>query len=181
MDVRELLEIFATVAVIGGIVLALLVGVGTFAPDLKPRVNTFWRSRPISASAWFWSKYMIGAGAMLLTIGLPALAATWWSSVREVPVEQLSGFFFMIASCGLLWLLMFAIAVATTCLVRHTLYASILAVGVVTMLVVATFWKAVTTGEPPSAVYVLGMLSGACLAFTLLGWWLAKRDIVAYQ
>src|SRR5437764_15316021 len=123
MDVRELLEIFATVAVIGGIVLALLIGVGTFAPDLEPRVNTFWRSRPISASAWFWSKYMIGAGAMILTLGLPALAATWWIHGRAVPEGQIGGFVVTIAAFGALWLLVFATAVATTCVVRHTLYA----------------------------------------------------------
>jgi hypothetical protein len=48
---------FAMLACVGGFVLALLIGVGTFLPDLERRVNTFWRSRPISAHHWFWTKY----------------------------------------------------------------------------------------------------------------------------
>jgi hypothetical protein len=175
------LEVFAVVAVLCGLVLALLIGVGTFAPDLEPRVNTFWRSRPISPGSWFWSKYAVGAGAMLLTLGLPALAAVWWPHGREIWEDDRGAFFSTIAIVGLVWLLVFATAAAVTCVVRHTLYASILVVGAVVLFMTAVFWRATTMGEQPSNAYLVSMFAATCLFTTALGWWLAKRDIVAYQ
>ena len=47
--IEKTLEVFSVFAGLGGFLLALLIGVGTFSADLEPRVNTFWRSRPISA------------------------------------------------------------------------------------------------------------------------------------
>ena len=98
-----------------------------------------------------------------------------------MPEGQQAGFLAIAAVFGLVWLLIFTTAVAITCVVRHTLYASILAVGAVVLFVIAIFWRATTIGEPPSSAYLLGMFGGACLLTTVLGWWLAKRDVVVYQ
>lgn len=175
------LELFPVIALLGGFLLALLIGVGTFAADLEPRVNTFWRSRPISASAWFWSKYLIGAAAMLLTLGLPALCCACWLYGRNLPADQAVEFVLVTVAWGLAWLLVFAVAAATACVVRHTLYASILTTGVVIAFVATVFWRASTTGIPPSSAYVVAVISGGVFAATLAGWWLAVRDVVAYQ
>jgi len=63
--------IFATAAGAGGFALAMFLGVGLFAYDLEPRTNTFWRSRPISAQQWFWTKFAAGFVALVVTVGLP--------------------------------------------------------------------------------------------------------------
>jgi hypothetical protein len=185
MDIAQrseiILALFSGTAVTVGFLLALLIGVGTFAPDLEPRVNTFWRSRPISVSAWFWSKYLIGALAMLLTLGLPALASAYWSHDHHLPSQQNKEFIYTAISWGLVWLLAFAVAVATTCVVRHTLYASILTVGIVLLYTIAVFWQNSTTGHPPSNEYVVASFGVGSLTATALGWWFAVRDLVAYQ
>ena len=43
-----------------GFLFATLIGVGVFLRDLEPGLNTFWRSRPIPTSHWFWTKIPFG-------------------------------------------------------------------------------------------------------------------------
>jgi hypothetical protein len=63
------------IAVLIAAVAALLVPIAVFVPDLDPRINTFWRSRPISPTCWFWATYGTALVAMIATIAL--LAAPW--------------------------------------------------------------------------------------------------------
>ena len=122
---------FAMTATLGGYALALLIGVGTFAPDLEPGINAFWRSRPISVHQWFWSKFVIGFGGLLVTLGLPTLI---------IAVLALRSLHHLAMPADPLWILLgwfgiYSAAVLSTCLVRHVLYSAILAVG----LTVASF------------------------------------------
>lgn len=116
--------VYARVAIIFGFFIALVAGIGVALQDLSPRLNTFWRSRPIRPDLWFWVKYLTGLVVVLATIYLPIflLFALGQDSVYEgidypevlaVPAGQIA---------------LFAGAVMTTCLVRHAVYAAILSI-----------------------------------------------------
>ena len=128
---------FAMTATLGGYALALLIGVGTFAPDLEPGISTFWRSRPISVHQWFWSKFVIGFVGLLVTLGLPT---------SIVAVLALRSLHHLAMPADPLWILLgwfgiYSAAVLSTCLVRHVLYAAILAVGLtVASFTIVQFW-----------------------------------------
>jgi hypothetical protein len=107
-----------------GIGLAVLVGVVTFAPDLRPDIFAFWRSRPISPSLWFWMKYLVGALAVLLTLYGPVVLLQCYFECRGRNQYFAPGFF---ACMPLLHLLAYSGAVCMICVVRQSTYAGILA------------------------------------------------------
>jgi hypothetical protein len=121
-DLPSLLTGMLSVALgLGGFVLALLLGVGMFISDLDPKVNVFWRSRPISASQWYWIKYVVSAGTLLMAVIGPLYVSNRFHGSMNSVVDILSIFAFL--------LMVFSFAAMAACLVRHTLYASILGTG----------------------------------------------------
>lgn len=162
---------------LGGFVLAILIGVGTVAADLAPPVNTFWRSRPISASAWYWTKYVLGMAAIVGTIALPTLAMLPYTQGIDVTGK---GWFWSL----LLWALAFSLALTMTCLFRQPLRASVLTIGAVALLYVAVQacfgsfspWEA---GAPLGVL--IAVFTVALVASTIAGWWIAVRDVALFQ
>ena len=51
--------------------LALIIAVGTVCRDLEPRLKSFWQSRPIPITHWFWKKYLTGLGIVFLAFIVP--------------------------------------------------------------------------------------------------------------
>ncbi len=119
-------EAYFTSAAFVGCLVALVAGIGVCLNDMNPRVNEFWRSRPIQPDAWFWIRFVTGLLVVLASIYGPiALLAvfrfpmlrTWNpSEAYLLPAMQVA---------------VFAAAVATTCLVRQAVYAAILSNAVV--------------------------------------------------
>ena len=112
-----------------GCVLALLIGVGTFVSELQPDLHIFWRSRPISPSSWFWFKFIGGAIALVGLFDFPCILLTWSGIVRT------SSPGFAAVFPMLLHLLCYSIAVFMACIVRHSTYATVLAVGALMVLI----------------------------------------------
>ena len=69
-----------------GAIAALSLGIASFAADLDPRINLFWRSRPISPSRWFWTKYA-AAVAPLVVVFLLGGAAELTATLRVPTVR----------------------------------------------------------------------------------------------
>jgi len=166
------IQAMPAILLVGGFVLAILVGVGAAIGDLQPGVNTFWRSRPISPSAWYWTKYGIGLATILLTIVVPFILNPYAQSLSDQ-----GGIFWW----PLLWNVIFSFALTFTCLVRQPAHAAILAVGaagILYALVQATFGS-FTPGEPgaPMAIMAPAFLL-AFAASTFLGSWAARHDVV---
>jgi len=162
---------------LGGFVLAILIGVGTVAADLQPSVNTFWRSRPISASAWYWTKYALGMAAIVATIAIPTLITLPYSGGTDVTRKGLLW-------SVLLWTLAFSLALTMTCLVRQALRASILTVGAVAILysAVQICYGSFSPWEPGAPLGVLiAVFIVALVVSTLAGWWVAVRDMALFQ
>jgi hypothetical protein len=113
-----------------GCVLALLIGVGTFVSELQPALHTFWRSRPISPASWFWFKFIGGAIALFGLFDVPCMLLTWFGIVRTSSPGLVAVF------PMLLHLLCYSIAVFMACSVRHSTYSTVLAVGVLSLILV---------------------------------------------
>ncbi len=157
---------------LGGFALAVLLGVGSVGPELQPAVNTFWRSRPISASAWYWCKFVLGLAAIVVTMGLPTLAT--FPSNYGLEITQ-KGFFATL----LLWLVAYSLAMTMTCLVRQSVQGGILGVGSVAMLygVLEACYDLATPGDLGTPISVFASVFVALLVTSALaGWWLAVKD-----
>lgn len=59
----------------------VIVAVAIFSPELKPGLEQFWRSRPIKPGSWFWTKFVVGLLAVIITLDLiPAVISNGFST-----------------------------------------------------------------------------------------------------
>jgi hypothetical protein len=114
-----------------GSVWAIIVGVTMFAAELEPRLYTFWRSRPIDPSTWFYVKYAAGAGIVLLCFDLPGA----WVGHPDHEISRFEGVGPYLICAPLLHLSVYSVAVMIVCLVRQAVYAGILSMSAMLVLV----------------------------------------------
>jgi hypothetical protein len=157
-----------------GAAAAMFMGIATFAADLDPRINTFWRSRPISPTRWFWTKYAVAFVTFLIMLALPQIV--WMAS--EMPLERLrasgSGFG-AVTAC---WFGSFSAGVAAICLVRRPLPAGIFAMGLAVAMLCSIDRPLLLYGPMPSrhTALILGGIVAASIAGTVAAWWATSRD-----
>ena len=158
---------------VGGFVLAILIGVGAVIGDVQPGVNTFWRSRPISPQAWYWTKYAVGLATMFLAVEIPALLFVG-SHASDITRDR----------SVLWWLLMwnctFSLALTATCLIRQPGYAAILSVGGVSVLyaLLEAAFGSFLPGENAAPMAILvPVFVAAFVVSTAVGWWAAVGDV----
>lgn len=73
-DARYFASASRIISLMFGTIWSLVVAVGLYADDLQPRLQHFWQARPLSMSTWFWTKFAIGLGLVLVVLdGLPLL------------------------------------------------------------------------------------------------------------
>ena len=118
----RLAEDYAFASIMVGMLMALIVGVGVQFYDIVPQLNAFWRSRPISADLWFWTKFLSGLAILLAAIYGPLIAFSLLGDDSGLAHATHPD---MIAMSTLL-IALFAAAVAMTSLVRQAVYAAIL-------------------------------------------------------
>lgn len=175
--------IYARVAIVFGFFVALVVGIGVSLNDVSPQLNTFWRSRPIRPDHWFWCKFVTGLGVVFASIYVPiALLA----AVSDQPIDEGVNYPTVIAvPAG--QLAIFAAAVATTCLVRHAVYAAVLSIAAVIAAAPISFcigeiavrsgWIARSTSNWWSEDIGLAIGFSACFAAcTVLAWLVTRND-----
>jgi len=73
--IRELGQTMAGITMMVCFFVTLVTGIGVFLEDLKPRVDDFWRSRPVNYSLWFGVKFVVGAVILVVTFGTLMLLA----------------------------------------------------------------------------------------------------------
>ena len=177
-------RLFVIFIFLGGFLLSLLLGVMAFAGDVEPKVNTFWRSRPISPTLWFWSKYLIAIGSLIGAIGLPAICCLclieYFGSGGHIPSELL------IQTCfvALGWFGIFSAGVLSTCIIRRPLHAGLLAFALAAVALGAAQWidPGWFGGQPlEHPLLVAGLWFSLSIAATLTAWWVAVRDVMAFQ
>ncbi len=161
------------ILLMSGFILALLVGVGAVIGDVEPGVNTFWRSRPISPPAWYWTKYGVGLATIFFAVEIPAL---FFMRGSTGTVAGHRGVLFWL----LLWSVTFTFALTATCLVRKPGYAAILAFGAVNMLyalVEGTFALMAGEQRPSPMEIIVPVFVVAFFVSTVVGWWAAVNDV----
>jgi ABC-type transport system involved in multi-copper enzyme maturation permease subunit len=176
-------EGLADAGVTVGMVVALLIGIGTFIGELQGRMLDFWRSRPIEPALWFWTKFVTGLAAAALLLAAPIAC----SGVYGVTVILVS----------LPWLaVVYSLAVCMTCCVRHAFYAGILSftaasflfvlseghkkwLDVVSYYVVLERARVLQFGEWLTGVYLPFLIAATSLAAAIAfaAWLAVKRDL----
>jgi len=104
-----------------GLLWGVVVAAGIFAPEIDSRIGEFWRSRPISPFRLFAVKFVLGLLVVLLVLDGSAIALSW--SARSAPGIRPMGWAY-VACIPLLHGLMFALAAASTCLLRHAAWGA---------------------------------------------------------
>ena len=177
-----LAEDYAFVSITVGMLMALIVGVGVQFYDIVPQLNAFWRSRPINADLWFWTKFLSGLAILLAAIYGPLIA---FSLLGDDPDLAHATHPDMIAMSTLL-IALFAAAVAMTSLVRQAVYAAILSIaamyfGVVIVWLAGRFglyerdWLQTIIYEMTEHQVALAMVINFVVC-TLVGWLAVRYD-----
>ena len=167
--------------VLGGITLmvcffvTLVTGIGVFLEDLKPRVDGFWRSRPVNYQLWFGVKFVVGAVILVATFGLLMLLALWLtdgSLLRRGPHPVLTVCFFC-----LVLLLIYTLSMATYCVLRQPLYAAVLTIALLVGGMFVFSWADdYFLGDSWSGPVGLALLLLCQVVATTLAWQAVKRN-----
>lgn len=162
-----------------GFLVVLIAGIGVFDRDLSPKFHTFWRSRPINPDLWYWTKYVTGLIVLSGALLIPVAIAGGLSSFRlSNPPEQPSPLTVLMLVVCVYWAI-YALAAATICLIRVTIYAAILSAGALAFGTGA-LWLCLDNMEMELsellATASIMAITVAVLA-TLVGWWAVRRDI----
>ena len=182
--IGQFVEMTTIVGVFIGFAITLIVGVGVCYYDVSPQQNTFWRSRPINPDTWFWSKFVTGLVILVIALYIPLLVVIF--AFHPDPSR------FLTANSGTTvfaaQIAVFAAAVATTCLVRHAVYAAILSIPL-TYFGVIVVWIALKAAgvvgwitDAPNRMVDMSdsqVASGFLLTFfvcTVLGWLAMRYD-----
>lgn len=117
----ELGEILGGTSLSVGFFVILVAGVGLFLEDFAPRVNNFWRSRPVNINLWFVVKYLTGLSVLVLAFGSLLLLAYWLQTGISFEFDQefILATFFGAYSV----IILFTLAMTSYCLLRQPLYA----------------------------------------------------------
>ncbi len=154
-----------------GFLWAVVVGAGMFSAEVDWRVGEFWRTRPIPFWGLFAAKFFVGLLAVLLVLDGTAVALSWnspnWGTFSSMNWPY-------IACIAPQHAVMFAIAVAWTCVLRRPVLGGMAALVSFAMIVVAIQSSDATRHLHPNDVYVqLGNASaraGGEIDFTAHGY-----------
>jgi ABC-type transport system involved in multi-copper enzyme maturation permease subunit len=97
-----------------------VVAAGIFGAELQPGLANFWRSRPISPSGWFWTKFTIGLVATLTVLDGVTIAVSW-NSPYAGGASRMSWTY--VACMPLLHALFYALTVFAVCSLRRPVLA----------------------------------------------------------
>ncbi len=171
----DLGETMAGITMMVGFFVTVVAGIGVFLEDLKPRVDDFWRSRPVNYQLWFGVKFVVGAVILAVAYSALILLALWMTGgrlFRTVPHPLSTVGFFGVAT-----LLIYTLSMATYCVLRQPLYAAVLTIGLLIAGMFALEWADYYL---PEALWswqaALVMLLLSQFAATVLAWQAVKRN-----
>ena len=109
-----------SLSMIVGLLVSLVIGIGTFLSDVSPPLNEFWLSRPINPDSWFWTK--IATNTVILEAPVVGVLI-FFLAFGGIPSRDVIEFAVLVLLAPL-WV--FTAAALLICLVRHAVYAVIL-------------------------------------------------------
>jgi hypothetical protein len=121
-----------------------VVGSGVFAGEFQPRLEQFWRSRPISPSLWFWAKFWVGLAAVLGVLDLTTimLAGNFFNAESAAAMILAYG-----ACFPLLHALTYTLSVMAICWLRQGVLAGMAAI--LSLFIVFPVLQAMPGGANP--------------------------------
>jgi hypothetical protein len=167
----------------------LVIGIGVFLRDLEPGPNSFWRSRPIPPDQWFWARFASGLGVILLTLLLPSLLIVAVAEMaRDMKAEDLHQGTSMFGTAAALFIAIYAVAIAATCLLRRAMFAGLVTLaatyfGALAVVAIYVVWRCFTThdwtpkhfDQVGTSVWISGLIVDIILG-TLLAWLAVRYD-----
>jgi len=157
----------------------IVAGIGVFLEDLKPRVEDFWRSRPIHLTLWFGVKFVVGIAVLAAAFAAMLLLAYWLTDggpLRREPHPLVE-----VGYVSWVFLLIYTLSMATYCIVRQPLYAAVLTIGLFVAGINVLGWFSYHFFQNPFhwAVSAALMLLLQAIVTTLA--WLAVRYNLGYK
>jgi len=158
-----------------GFLAGLIAGVGMTTTDFDAKHFTFWRSRPINVDAWFWTKFTVGFVMLLLAFGLPLYVGVSYleslSQSERMSSPGITPTFAILFSA----ILAYSAAVLTGCVLRHTIYASLIGLGLALMVLTVSLERLAGDGLQTA------VMLGASLVMALLAWLAVRSDWALYR
>jgi hypothetical protein len=127
-----------------------VVGSGIFAAEVQPGLGHFWRSRPISPSAWFWVKYAVGLVALLGVLDGVTILVSWNSPYGSGPSQMSRSY---VACKPAMHAAVYSLAVLAVCTLRRPVLAGFLAISAVLLISMTIDSLLGTRGFEPIDVY----------------------------
>jgi len=119
---RDIAAFLGLLALIVGYLVTVVSGLGVLLEDHKPKVNAFWRSRPVNVNIWFSVQYLTGLLVIAMTFG-PVLffAYRWqdWHVSHEV-----------VRAHVLALILLYSLSLASCAYIRQPILAILLSFAV---------------------------------------------------
>ncbi len=168
-------EIFTQVGACMSFFVFLVAGIGLYLDDIKPELNSFWRSRPTNLPLWFGIKYATAFLVLLTVLGIPLILGTLIYS-NQLPGRFSEGMLANLLWIGWFFIEAFTLAMTLQCLLRQPLYAAILTC--VTLMFGNFAYSYVcyeTIGHPPWSLNAAVMIL-ALVATVALAWQTVKHD-----
>ncbi|MEZ6073091.1 MAG: hypothetical protein R3C10_23200 [Pirellulales bacterium] len=158
---EHLSRILFVAALVVGMFVVAAAGVGSFDADLRPKLHTFWRSRPIPPNLWFWTKLLTGLVLVTAGVYLPV-----GYGVLTSDKSLYRGFFAVAVPFHLLG---FSSAVVAICMLRQPIYAAILSIGASASVALLVEEKVPTDGWKAACIATLVVLNVA-IAWAAVRW-----------
>ena len=130
---------------------ATIVAVGIFAGELRPRLRSFWSSRPVRVSHWFWIKYVVGLAAVLLVLDGVTILVSWNLAATVQGPERMSWSY--IACMPILHATLYSLAVLAICWIRQPIPAAVAALVFFFLLMLGLEAVPASASLDPLSVY----------------------------
>jgi hypothetical protein len=169
-----LAELLVSITIPVGFLLALVVGISNFDQDMSPKINDFWRSRPIQVDVWFWAKYLAGMVILLAALYTPVAIAYYFADFGSESRHA------MFSGSGTAMMLCFHMAsyaagTAAIILIRQPVYGAILCIGVIAVVYVSTRYLSQADGFQLEWI-IYAVESSVVILATLVAWLAIRRD-----
>jgi hypothetical protein len=178
LTVADFAHLASVICLMVGFFVAVVAGIGLFMEDLRPGLNTFWRSRPIHYDQWFGIKF--SASALLTTgvlaigpflnLGL-AIAAEWMRGGYELMASRVDDVMYVLGIGIVAQCAVFCVATAAMVLLRRPVLAAL-----ATVLIAACLVASVEMFSPSSGTTVGVIVALIALTSTSIAWLAVRND-----
>ena len=167
-------QLAVSVWAFAGIMVSIVAGLGVFLDDLRPELNSFWRSRPINPTQSFFIRYFASLAMTLLALALPTGIVLLAVALNEDALRlfvrggDVTPEFFV--SVLLAQAAMFSVSMAAMIFIQRPVVAAIVA------SLVGVAGVGLATNVEVASALTMWLVVAALVAATVLAAWRAIRS-----